>query len=95
MELAIQRNQCHEVVKRATAISMLHLGYDPEEVAQVQLVGRTTISNWWLRWNANAVEGLANRPKRGRPSKGTTDDWKRLEALLQTDPTGLGDPFTI
>jgi hypothetical protein len=77
LELPIQHDQRREVVKRATAIRMLHLGYDPEEVAQVQLVGRTTISNGWLRWNANGIEGLANRPKRGRPSKGTTDYWKR------------------
>ena len=95
MEAAIHHDRRAEVVQRATAIRMLHLGYKAGEVAEVLLVQRTSISNWWRRWQAGGVEGLANRPISGRPAKGSDEYWQAAEQTLATDPTELGYPFTV
>ena len=69
LEIAIRRDKRPEVRQRSMAIRHLHMGHKVEDVTHVQAVSKPTIYGWWKRWCAGGVEGLANRPKSGRPPK--------------------------
>lgn len=84
-----------EVRQRATAIHLLHLNHKPAEVAEMIAVTAATIYNWWQRWQNNGIEGLANRAKSGRPSKGDAAYIALLEQTLEKSPIELGYDFPI
>ena len=65
VEKAMQHDPRSEVVRRATAIHGLHLGHKPEVVAQMVKAGKSTVGAWYRQW----LEGLADRPRSGRPPK--------------------------
>ena len=69
IENAIRHDKRPEVRQRCTVIRLLHLGHKPIEVAKMQAVTTPTIYLWINRWRSGGVEGLANKPKSGRPLK--------------------------
>jgi len=69
IESAMAHEKNAEVVRRATAIHLLHLGHSPNEVAQMMATSLSTIYNWHHRWIERGIEGLINQPKSGRPPK--------------------------
>jgi transposase len=87
VETAIRHDKRPEVRQRCTAIRLLHLGHKPEQVAEIY--------GWIDRWWSGGVEGLANRPKSGRPLK--ADDAYSLKFLeiIEQEPSELGYDFTI
>jgi transposase len=95
IEMAIRHDKRPEVRQRSMTIRLLHLGHKPEQVAEMQAVSKPTIYGWIDRWRSGGVEGLANRPKSGRPLK--TDDEYSLKLLevIEKEPAGLGYDFTI
>jgi transposase len=95
LEAAIRSDERSEVVERATAVRMLHLGFELKAVAKALNRGHATISNWWKRYQTGGIEGLANSPRPGRPSRATEDYLQGLKTALETDPTTLGYPFTV
>ena len=76
LEQAIRHDERPEVRQRATAIRMLHLESHPTEVAKVMAVSLPTLYNWHARWKEKGLEGLANRPKSGRPGKADQSGWR-------------------
>ena len=95
IERAIRQDKRAEVRQRATVIRLLHLGHKPEAVAQQQLISVPTIYNWHKLWREQGLEGLANRPKPGRPSKATEGYCQKLEELLEKEPAEFGYRFAI
>lgn len=95
LEEAIAHDKRREVVKRATGIRLLHLGYSPEEVAQMLVVEAATIYNWRKRWRKGGVEGLANRPRSGRPRHATVDYRALIDTTLAQPPVAAGYEFAI
>jgi transposase len=95
LEQAIRQDERPEVRQRATAIRMLHLGKQPCEVAEVLAVSLPTIYNWHARYREAGLEGLANRPKSGRPGIADEDYCRILEETLEQSPPDLGYAFTI
>lgn len=95
IEAAIRRDKRPEVRQRCTAIHLLHLGHKPPEVARMQAVSIPTVYGWIDRWWEGGVEGLANKPKSGRPLK--ADDGYRclLEDVIAKEPGELGYEFAI
>ena len=69
IESAMAYEKNAEVVRRATAIHLLHLGHSPNEVAQMMATSLSTIYNWHHRWVERGVRGLVNQPKSGRPPR--------------------------
>lgn len=69
IEMAIHHDKRPEVRQRCSAIRLLHLGHKPEQVAEMQAVSKPTIYGWIDRWRSDNEEGLANKPKSGRPLK--------------------------
>jgi transposase len=84
-----------EVRQRATAIHLLHKGHRPGEVAKMMAVRQGTIYEWHQRWREGGVDGLANRPKSGRPGKADARYCKMLEEVLEQEPAELGYDFAL
>src|SRR5215208_541753 len=95
IEKAIRQDKRAEVRQRATVIRLLHLGHKPEAVAEQQMVSVPTIYNWHKLWRERGIEGLANKPKTGRPAKATEAYCQKLEELLEKDPVNFGYRFAI
>jgi transposase len=95
VEAAIRRDKRPEVRQRCTAIRLLHLDHKPGEVAKMQAVSIPTIYGWIERWRDGGVEGLANRPKSGRPPKADDEYSRTLEDVLAREPGELGFDFSI
>jgi transposase len=84
-----------EVVQRATAIHMLHLGQDALSVAEKLAVCKSTVHNWHQRWREGGIEALANEPRSGRPSKTNETYREALEQALDSHPAVFGYSFQI
>lgn len=84
-----------EVRQRAMGLRLLHEGQTPKEVAQIMNVSQPSVYDWHHRWQANGLDGLANRPKSGRPRKTDHCYVERLETVIEQDPQELGYHFTI
>jgi transposase len=95
IENAMHHDPRPEVRQRSTAMRLLHLDHKPEEVAQLQAVSIPTVYDWFQRWQQDGIQGLANKPKSGRPPK--TDDayGQALEKVLAQEPKDLGYDFAI
>lgn len=95
LEAAIRHDKRPEVRQRCTAIRLLHLGHKPQQVAHMQAVSIPTIYGWYNRWQQDGVEGLATKPRSGRPAK--TDEAYRqaLEEVLEKEPGELGYDFSV
>ena len=95
VETAIRRDKRPEVRQRCTAIRLLHLGHKPEQIAEMQAVSKPTIYGWIDRWRSGGVEGLANRPKSGRPLKTDGAYTTALLEVIEKGPSEFGYDFTI
>jgi len=95
VEQAINSSEHPEVRQRAIAIRMLHLGQTPEAVSQVVLVSANTIWTWHRRYRQSGLQGLADKPRSGRPHKADEGYLVKLEQLLETDPRTLELPFNV
>jgi len=94
VERAIAHDPRPEVVRRATAIRLLHQGHKPEAVANMVAVSRASVQNWHQRWRAGGLEALANEPIPGRRPKADATYQQVLEATLESDPHTLGYAFS-
>jgi transposase len=95
VERAIAHDPRAEVVRRATAIHLLHQGQKPEAVGQMLAASRASVQNWHQRWRAGGLEGLANDPIPGRRPKADASYRQVLETTLDSDPHSLGYAFSV
>lgn len=95
IETAIRHDKRPEVRQRCIAIRLLHLGYKPEKVAEMQAVSIPSIYGWINRWRNDKVDGLANIPKSGRPPKANEEYILAIDEVLQKEPSELGYDFTV
>ena len=95
IERAMRQDKRAEVGQRATVIRLLHLGHKPEAVAEQKMVSVPTIYNWHRLWREQGIAGLANKPKTGRPSKATDEYCRKLEEILEKEPSEFGYRFAI
>lgn len=92
---AIKHDKRPEVRQRAMGLRLLHEGKAPKEVAEFLSVSQPTVYDWHHRWQRLGVEGLANRPKSGRPVKANQNYVEILEQVVDQDPQALGYAFSI
>jgi transposase len=95
IERAMNHDPRPEIRQRATAIRLLHLGHSPSAVAELLAVAPGSVYNWHRRWKRGGLEGLANEPKSGRPSKADAAYIRLLEETLDKDPAELGQDFVL
>lgn len=95
IERAIAHDPRSEVVRRATAIRLLHQGHKPPAVAEMVSACRASVQGWHKRWREGGVEGLANKPIPGRRPKADQTYRETLDQTLETDPHELGYAFSV
>jgi transposase len=71
---------------RAHAILLSHGGKQIQEIAEIFQVDRNTVSAWLDRWDAQGIEGLADRPHTGAPPKLSESEQKLALELLAESP---------
>jgi len=92
---AVKTDKRPEVRQRAMGLRLLHEGQTPQAVADIMAVSQPTVYDWHHRWQENGLEGLANRPKSGRPRKTDRRYVERLKEVIEQDPQALDYHFTI
>jgi transposase len=92
---AIKHDKRPGVRQRAMGLRLLHEGQSPKKVAEFMSVSQPTVYDWHHRWQTNGLEGLANRPKSGRPPKTDQAYVELLEQVVEQDPQELGYAFSI
>lgn len=95
IEEKLKKSESTRVVKRATAVRMLHLGQTPQEVARLLMVSLPTIYEWFHRFRGEGEVGLDHHSRSGRPRTADENYIKVLEETLETDPCELGYDFTL
>ena len=95
LERAMESDPRHPVRQRATAIRLLHLGFAASEVAVILNVRQATVYYWHARWREGGLEGLADKPGRGRKLKADAAYAQALERALEQSPPNLGYPFSL
>jgi transposase len=71
------------------------LGHKPEQIAEMHAISKPTVYGWYKRWRSGGVEGLANRPKSGRPLKADDEYIKVLLEVIDKEPWEYGYDFSI
>lgn len=92
---AIKHEKRPEVRQRATGLRLLHEGKSPKAVAEFFSVSQPTVYAWYHRWQIEGIEGLANRPKSGRPLKATQEYVELLKQVVEQNPQELEYRFSI
>jgi transposase len=95
IEDAIKKDKRPEVRQKAMAIQLLHLGHKAEEIASMLGVSKPSVYGWHNRWQAEGIEGLANRPKKPRRRKANEAYCQALDAALEQEPEAFGYSFAI
>ena len=95
IEESLKRSESARVVKRATALRMLHLGQKPEQVSEVLSVSLPTIYEWFHRFRTEGESGLDHHPRSGRPPTADENYITVLEETLETEPSELGYDFAL
>lgn len=92
---AIKRDKRREVVRRGTAVHLLHQGHRVADVGKTVSASKPIIYAWHERFLAEGVEGLADRPKPRRRRKVTDEYIQTLEETLKHQPADYGYEFAI
>jgi transposase len=95
IEHAIRHDPRPEMRLRCTVIRLLHLGYKPKQIAEMQSVSTASVFNWAQRWRQGGLEGLATKARSGRPPIADEAYVRALEEVLKKDPEELGYRFRI
>jgi transposase len=56
----------------------------------MQAVSIPTIYGWYNRWRQDGIEGLATKPRSGRPSKTGEEYLQVVEEALEKEPQAFG-----
>ncbi len=76
------------VASRLFGIANILDGMDRERAAQLAGMTRQTLRDWVIRYNANGIEGLKDRPKGHAKRALTPEQEKELDGLILKGPGG-------
>ena len=82
------------VVRRAQVIRLSARGMRPSEIADILERSCSGVRKTINRFNAEGLEGLADKPRKGRPPKKTDRYVALLREAVQTNPRDMGYPFS-
>ncbi len=71
--------------RRAKIILLSNEGYQINEIAKIQRIGRNAVSRCITRWETEGVVGLLDRPRNGRPRTLTHKEEERAVELIEKD----------
>jgi transposase-like protein len=74
------------VSRRVLAIANALDGMSREEAAHSAGMDRQTLRDWVIRYNADGIDGLADRPRDGRPPKLDAEEKAELVGIVLAGP---------
>ena len=74
------------VSRRILAIANALYGMSREEAAQSAGMDRQTLRDWVIRYNADGIDGLADRPRDRRPPKLDAEEKSELVRIVLAGP---------
>ena len=86
---------CAKVARRLLAVRLALAGLRPEQIGPQVLLSARQVRTWVARYNAAAVEGLADRPGRGRTGPLDEGQQKKLAERLRAGPTAADGVCTL
>lgn len=97
-EVLEKRRSSHpdpRVRRRAAIVLMTDDACLVSEICRAQGVTRATVANTRRRWRAEGLEGLADRPRSGRPAVADGEYLAALLGAVNTPPADLGYAFGV
>lgn len=85
----------NRVRKRSLAIRLSTKGYTIPQISEILGCNQQSIHNWFNCYEANGLDGLYDKPRKGRPVIATTEYRTRLVNAIKTSPREMGYPFTV
>jgi transposase len=74
------------IARRILAIASALAGQSREEAARQAGMDRQTLRDWVMRYNELGIDGLADRPRDGRPSKLAREEKAELLSIVLAGP---------
>jgi transposase len=75
-----------KTARRILAIAMVLDGHARQAAAEAQAMDRQTLRDWVIRYNEHGIDGLADRPRSGRPPLLTAGQQTELETWVEQGP---------
>ncbi|MCA1607341.1 MAG: IS630 family transposase [Acidobacteria bacterium] len=79
----------HRTRTRAHAILLSARHYSINQIADIFVVDRETVTSWLVRWEESQTEGLDDDPKSGRPSTLSDEEEKQAIEIVKEEPRSL------
>jgi transposase len=86
LRVAARRTKDSDQARRLLAVALVLEGTSRTEAARVTGMDRQTLRDWVVRYNAEGVAGLRDRPRPGRPGQLTAAQLAELERLVEAGP---------
>ncbi|GEN27261.1 hypothetical protein HVA01_09070 [Halovibrio variabilis] len=86
---AYQHGEKRALRRRAHAILLSHQGYTIDQISSILKVQRNAVADSFKQWKASGLEGLADKPRGGRPSILNDADRASLQQLVEEHPHQL------
>jgi transposase len=86
LRAAAARETDARIVRRILAIAMVLAGYSRQAAAEAQAMERQTLRDWIIRYNEHGLEGLADRPRPGRPALLNAEQEALLDGWVEQGP---------
>lgn len=83
------------VRKRAQAIRLSSKGYTIPQISEILGCNQQSIHNWFNCFETDGLDGLYDKPRKGRPIVATAEYRSRLVNAIKTNPRQMGYPFTV
>lgn len=91
--LASSRTAPARAVERAQIVRLAAAGKAAPEIGQRLGLNPQTARDWIVRFNAEGLPGLDDRPRSGKPPTYTPEQTGEVVACALSDPQALGLPF--
>lgn len=86
LRAAAARETDARIARRILAIAMVLAGYSRQAAAEAQAMERQTLRDWIIRYNEHGLEGLADRPRSGRPALLNAEQEALLDGWVEQGP---------
>lgn len=81
-----RRAKDSDQTRRLLALALVLEGHSRSEAARQTGMDRQTLRDWVIRYNAEGVDGLRDRPRPGRPAQLTAAQLAELARLVEAGP---------
>lgn len=86
LRTAARRSKDSDQARRLLAIALVLEGQSRTEAARITGMDRQTLRDWVIRYNAEGMDGLHDRPRSGRPPQLTAEHLAELARLVEAGP---------